>query len=78
LNYVDVWNSSLDGFNDFCDLEEVDYEDAKMRLFAQSSYGEVKKWYRGLAARSIHDFQEFEAPFLRMWERKKNSLHLLT
>ena len=23
----------LDRFNDFCDLEEVDYEDAKMRLF---------------------------------------------
>ena len=26
----------LDRFNDFCDLEEVDYEDAKMILFAQS------------------------------------------
>ena len=34
----------LDRFNDFCDLEEVDYEDAKMRLFSQSFYGEVKKW----------------------------------
>ena len=33
----------LDKFNDFCDLEEVDYEDAKMRLFSQSFYGEVKK-----------------------------------
>ena len=28
----------LDKFNDFCDLEEVDYEDAKMRLFAQSFF----------------------------------------
>jgi hypothetical protein len=26
----------LDWFNDFVYLEEVDYEDAKMRLFAQS------------------------------------------
>ena len=40
-------------FNDFCDLEEVDHEYAKIRLFAQSLTGEK-------------------------WERKKNSLHLLT
>jgi len=26
----------LDRFNDFCDLEEVDHEDAKLRIFAQS------------------------------------------
>jgi len=25
---------NLNRFNNFCDLEEVDYEDAKMRLFA--------------------------------------------
>jgi hypothetical protein len=31
----------LDWFNDFIDLEEVDFEDAKMRLFAQSVAGEV-------------------------------------
>ena len=29
----------LDRFNDFCDLEEVDYEDAKMILVSQSFYG---------------------------------------
>ena len=29
----------LDWFNDFVDLEEVDYEDAKMRLFSQSLIG---------------------------------------
>ena len=46
-------------FNDFCDLEEVDHEDAKMRLFAQSLTGEVKEWFRGLPARSIHSFHEF-------------------
>ena len=68
----------LDRFNDFCDLEEVDYEDAKMRLFAQIFYGEVKKWFRVLPAGSIHDFQEFWTTFLRKWEMKKNSLHLLT
>ena len=46
----------LDRFNKFYDLEEVDHEDAKLRLFAQSFSGEVKKWFRGLQARSIHDF----------------------
>ena len=31
-------------FNDFCDLEEVDHEDVKIRLFSQSFTGEVKEW----------------------------------
>ena len=65
-------------FNDFFDLEEVDHEDGKIRLFSQSLIGEVKEWFRGLPARSIHSFQEFETIFLGKWERKKNSLHLLT
>ena len=43
-------------FNDFCDLEEVDHEDAKMRLFSQSLTSEVKEWFRGLLAGSIHSF----------------------
>jgi ribosome-associated translation inhibitor RaiA len=49
-----------------------------MRLFAQSLTGEVKEWFRGLPAGSIHSFHEFETIFLGKWERKKNSLHLLT
>lgn len=68
----------LDRFSDFYDLEEVDYEDAKLRLFAQSFLGEVKKWFRGLQARSIHDFQQFETVFLGKWEQKRNYLQLLT
>ena len=65
-------------FNDFCDLKEIDHEDSKIRLFAQSLTGEVKEWYRGLHVGSIHNFHEFETIFLGKWERKKNSLHLLT
>jgi hypothetical protein len=38
----------LDWFNDFVDLEEVDHEDAKMRLFVQSLSGEVKKCFKAL------------------------------
>ena len=47
-------------------------------MFAQSLTGEVKEWFRGLPTRSIHNFLEFETIFLGKWERKKNSLHLLT
>ena len=49
-----------------------------MRLFAQSFSRDVKKWFRGILASSIHDFQEFETTFLRKWEHKINSLQLLT
>jgi len=68
----------VDKFNDFVDLEEVDYEDVKMRLFVQSFSGEVKKWFRGLTAGSVQNYQELEAAFLRKWEDKKNPLQLLT
>jgi hypothetical protein len=43
----------LDWFNDFVDLEEVDYADAKMRLFAQRLLGDVRKWFKALPPMSI-------------------------
>ena len=49
-----------------------------MIFFAQSLTSEVKEWFRGLPAGSIHSFHEFETIFLGKWERKKSSLHLLT
>jgi hypothetical protein len=68
----------LDWFNDFIDLEEVDFEDAKMRLFAQSLAGEVRKWFRALPTASILNFEAFETSFLAKWGDKKNPLQLLT
>jgi hypothetical protein len=68
----------LDCFNDFVDLEEVDYEDAKMRLFAQSLSGEVRKWLKSLPAASIPNFSSFETLFLSRWGDKNNPLQLLT
>jgi hypothetical protein len=68
----------LDWFNDFVDLEEVDHEDAKMRLFVQSLSGEVRKWFKALQAASIPDFAAFETLFLARWGDKKNPLQLLT
>lgn len=49
-----------------------------MRLFVKSFCGEVREWFRGLPAGSVHNFQELKTIFLGKWERKKNSLHLLT
>jgi hypothetical protein len=54
------------------DLEEVDYEDEKMRLFSQSLTGEVRKWFRALPTASIPDFEAFETSFLAKWGDKKN------
>jgi hypothetical protein len=68
----------LDWFNDFVDLEEVDYADAKMRLFAQILSGDVRKWFKSLPPMSIRDFAAFERSFLNKWGDKKNPLQLLT
>jgi hypothetical protein len=54
----------LDWFNDFIDLEEVDFEDVKMRFFTQSLAGKVRKWFRALPIVSIMDFEAFETSFL--------------
>jgi hypothetical protein len=44
----------LDWFNNFVDLEEVDYVDVKMRLFTQSFLGEVRKWFKSQLPNSNH------------------------
>ena len=43
-------------FEDFVDLEEVDYADVKMRLFAQSLSGGAKKWFKDFLDGSIMNF----------------------
>ena len=51
-------------FEDFIDLEEVDYLDVKMQLFAQSLSGEAKKWFKYFPNGSIVNFQAFQNAFL--------------
>ena len=68
----------VDWFQDFVDLEEVDEEDVKMRLFAQSLKGEVKKWFKALTPRSIVNSRIFEQMLLDRWEEKKNYVQMLT
>ena len=64
----------VDRFDDFIDLEEVDDDDVKMRLFAQSLSKEVNKWFRDLPARSIRTFEAFQTSFLEIWDDKKDSI----
>ena len=64
----------IDWFNDFIDLEEVEFADVKMRLFTQSLVGEVRKWCRDLPPTSIVDFEAFETNYLAKWGDKKNPL----
>ena len=65
-------------FEDFVDLEEVDYADVKMRLFAQSLLGEAKKWFKDFPDGSILNFQAFQNAFLERWDDKQNPLQLLS
>jgi len=67
----------LDRFIDFIDLEEVDDEDVKMRLFAQIFSGEVRKWFQALPRNNIPNLENFETLFLGRWGSKKNPLELL-
>ena len=61
-------------FEYFIDLEEVDYVDVKMRLFAQSLLGEAKKWFKDLPDGSIMNFHAFQNAFLDRWDDKQNPL----
>ena len=65
-------------FDDFIDLEEVDHEDAKMSLFAQTLSGESKKWYKYLLARSIPNSVDFQTTFLERWDDKQSPLQVLS
>ena len=63
-------------FDEFIDLEEVDYEDAKMRLFAQSLSREAKKWYKDLPAWSIQNFAAIQTAFFNRWDDKQSPLQV--
>jgi len=60
----------------FCDLYEIDEEDVTMHLFVQTFGGEVRKWFIGLAARSIPTLDELHKQFLDRWEIRKDPLQI--
>ena len=54
----------VDKMNEFFDLQEVDEEDVKMRLFYKRLNGEVRKWFKALLATSLNDITTFHQSFL--------------
>jgi len=54
----------VDKLVDFINLKEVDDEDAKMIIIAQSFSREVKKWFRGLMVASITNSRKLKNLFL--------------
>ena len=68
----------VDKFDYFINLEEVDDDDVKMRLFEQSLPRDPKKWFRYLSARSIATCEAFQTSFLERWDDKKSPLRVLS
>jgi len=66
----------IDRMATFFDLYEIDEEDVTMCLFVQTFGGEVRKWFRGLTARSIPTLNELQRQFLDRWEIRKHPLQI--
>ena len=60
------------------DLELVDEDDIKMRLFLLSLSGEAKKWFRYLPSRSVATFEAFQTLLLERWGDKTSPLQVLS
>ena len=59
-------------FLDWIDLEEVDHDNVKVRIFSQSLAEEARKWYKILPDDSSLIYQAFEESFKDKWADKKN------
>eukprot|EP00253_Pinus_taeda_P004872 PITA_04872 len=66
----------IDKMATFYDLYEIDDKDVTMRLFVKTFRGEVRKWFRGLGARSIPTLAELHKQFLNRWELRKDPLQI--
>jgi uncharacterized small protein (DUF1192 family) len=56
----------------------IENEDVWMRVFVQSLYGEVRKWFRGLAPGSIAGIEALDNVFLRQWGDRKDYIYYMT
>ena len=61
----------LGWFSDWVDLEEVDHDDVKVRLFSQTLAGEVTKWYKILVDDSIMSYKSFKDALKDKWANQK-------
>jgi hypothetical protein len=68
----------LSAFYSYADNQNIENEDVWMRVFVQSLFGEARKWFRGLAPRSITGIEVLDEAFLRHWGDKKDFLYYIT
>ena len=62
---------------DYFENYEIDDDSVRMRIFVQSLIGDVRTWFRSLAANSITTPDELYQSFTNRWEKKKDPLHIL-
>jgi hypothetical protein len=65
-------------FYSYADNLNIENEDVWMRVFVQSLDGEVRKWFRGLAPRSIAGIEALDNVFLRQWGDRKDYIYYMT
>ena len=63
---------------DYFENYEIDDDSVRMRIFVQSLIGDVRAWFRSLAANYITTPDELYQTFLNRWENKKDPLHILS
>jgi hypothetical protein len=68
----------LAAFYSYADNLNIENEDVWMRVFVQSLDGEVRKWFRRLAHRSIVGIEALDSAFLRQWGDKKDFMYYMT
>jgi uncharacterized small protein (DUF1192 family) len=68
----------LASFYSYADNLNIENEDVWMRVFVQSLDGEVRKWFRGLAPRSIAGIEALDTVFLRKWGDRKDYIYYMT
>jgi hypothetical protein len=69
---------NLASFYSYVDNLNIENEDVWMRVFVQSLDGEVRKWFRGLAPRSIAGIEALDNVFLRQWGNRKDYIYYMT
>jgi hypothetical protein len=68
----------LAAFYSYADNLNIENEDVWMRVFIQILYGEVRKWFRGLAPGSIAGIEALDNVFLRQWGDRKDYIYYMT
>jgi hypothetical protein len=65
-------------FDQFADILGIEHEDVYSRLLVQTFEGQVRTWFRSLAAGSLRSYEELESDFIRQWGERKDHLYYLT